>query len=121
MVFVNPEHGAGYQEALHLVAAIVKLAGSPLGMLPLLDVLIFIAEVPVKFIQPVSVLGEVGGNPVHNHANALLVHDVHKLHKILRPAVPGGGGKVSAALIAPGAVKGVFCNGQQLHMGVAHI
>ena len=121
MVVVHPEHSAGRKEAGNLVHSVVKDHCPPLFMLAAAGVGVLIAGGAVKHIQPVTVLGEVGGHPVQNNADAGLVQLIHQGHKILGGAVAAGRGKVAGDLIAPAAVKGVFGNGQQLHMGVAHI
>ena len=49
------------------------------------------------------------------------MHLVHKGHEIMGRAVAAGGGKIARNLIAPAAIKGVFGDGHQFHMGIAHL
>ena len=121
MVLLNPEQRTGYQEAFHFRHTKVEHHGAPLFMLTAAGVGVLIAGGAVKHVQAVSILGEVGGHPVQDHTDTGRVQLIHKLHKVVRGTVTAGGGKVTADLIAPAAVKRIFRNGQQLHMGIAHI
>ena len=120
MVLLQPVQGAGDQKALHLVATKVEHHGAPLFMLATLGVGILVARLPVKIVQTKLVLGEVGGHPVHDDPDACSVHLIHKCHQVLGGAVAAGGCKIAGDLIAPAAVKGIFHDRQQFHMGVAH-
>ena len=82
---------------------------------------VLVAGGAVEHVQAVAVPREVGGHPVQDHADAGLVQLVHKGHKVLGGAVAAGGRKIAGYLVAPAAVKRIFGDGQQLHMGVAHI
>ncbi len=121
MVFLQPEHSAGNEETHHLRPAIVEHQGAPLLVLALPGIGIFIAGGAVEFGKASRVPGEVPGHPVHNHADAHLVAAVYKAHKVMGCAIPGGGGKISHHLVAPGAVIRVFRQGHELNMGEAHI
>ena len=121
VVLLNPEQRAGDQEALHLRHAVVEHHRAPLFMLAAAGVGVLIAGRAVKHVQAVAVLGEVGGHPVQNDADAGLVELVHKSHKVMRRAVAAGGGKVTGDLVAPAAVKRILGDGQKLHMGIAHL
>ncbi len=121
VVLLHPEEGAGDKEALHLAPAVVKDPGAPAPVLHLPGIGVLVAVAAVKFAQAVFILGEVGGNPVHNDPDARLVEGINKVHKVLGGAIPGGRGKVPRHLVAPGAVVGVFGHRHQLHMGVAHL
>ena len=121
MVLLQPVQCAGDQEALHLAAAEVKHHGAPLLMFTALRVRVLVAGLAVKVVQAELVLREVSRYPVHDHADAGGVQLVHKGHKVLGGAVAAGGCKIACDLIAPAAIKGVFHDRQQLHMGIAHI
>ena len=101
VVLFEPVHGGGYEEAANLAAAEVKDLCSPFRAFAHKGIFVFVAGRAVKIRKAVGILGEVGGNPVHNNAYALLVHKVDEVHKVLRRAVAGGGGKISEALVAP--------------------
>ena len=121
MVLLQPVQGAGDQEALHFVHAEVEDHGAPFLVLAAAGVGVLIAGLTVKHVQAELVLGEVRRDPVHDDPDAGAVHLVHKGHQVLGGAVAAGGGKVARHLIAPAAVEGVFHDGQQLHVGVAHL
>ena len=121
MIAVHPEHGAGDQEALDLLHAVVKDHRAPFLVLTAAGVGVLIAGGAVEHVQAVAILREVGRDPVQNDADACLVELIHEGHEVLGRAVTAGGGKVTGDLIAPAAVEGILSDGQQLHMGVAHI
>ena len=121
VVFFHPEQGAGDEETLDLAPAVVKDPGAPAPVLHLPGVGVLVAVAAVELAQAVLVLGEVGGDPVHDDPDARLVEGVHQVHKVLGGAVAGGGGEVPGDLVAPGAVVGVFGDRHQFHVGVAHL
>ena len=121
VVFLKPVHRAGHQEALHLGLAVIEDQGAPLLVLPLAGVLILVARGPVEEGQARRVPGEMGGNPVHNDADALLVAAVHKAHKVPGLAIAGGGGKIADDLIAPRTIVRVLGQGHELNVGEAHV
>ena len=121
VVLLQPVQSAGDQEALHFVHAEVEDHGAPFLVLAAAGVGVLIAGLAVEHIQAELVLGEVRGHPVHDDADAGVVHLVHKGHQVLGGAVAAGGGKVARHLVAPAAVEGVFHDGQQLDVGVAHL
>ena len=80
-----------------------------------------IAAGPVKLKQPVFVLREVRRHPVEDDADPGLMAGVDKLHELLRRPVAVGRGEIAGDLIAPRGVVGIFHDGQQLDMRIAHI
>ena len=84
-------------------------------------IFIFITACTVKSAKTVCVLREVGRNPVKDNADALFMTSVHKIHKVFRLTVTGCCGKVACNLIAPAAVKRIFCKRHKLNVSVAHI
>ena len=120
MIAVHPEHGAGDQEALDLLHAVVKDHRAPFLVLTAAGVGILIAGGAVEHVQAVAILREVGRDPVQNDADARLMQLVDEGHEVLRRAVAACRGKIARDLIAPAAVEGILGDGQQLHMGVAH-
>ena len=89
-------------------------------MLLLFGVPVFIAALPVEFIEAAAVFGEVGGNPIQNHPQPSLMAFIHKGFKLRRGAIAGGGGKISSHLVPPGAVIGVLGHRHQFQVGVPH-
>lgn len=63
----------------------------------------------------------MGGHPVQDDADAGLVELIHQPHEVVWGAEAAGGREVAGALIAPGGVQGMLRDGEQLHMGEAHL
>ncbi len=93
----------------------------PLFVLAALGVRVFVAGFAIEVVQAELVFREVSRHPVHDDADARLMHLVHESHQVLRGAVAAGGGEIARHLIAPAAIEGVLHDGQQLHVGVAHL
>src|SRR5262249_84089 len=69
--------------------------------------------------EAVLVAREMRWHPVENDADAVPVERVDEVHEVLRRAVPRGGREISRGLVAPGSVKGMFRDRQQLDVRVA--
>ena len=121
MEFLEPVHGVCNEEVLDLVAAQVEDVGAPVGVLALAGVGVLVAGGAVKAAKGVGVFGEVGRNPVENHADFVLVAQVHKVAELVGSAVAAGRGVVARHLVAPGFVQRVFRQRQEFHVGVAHL
>lgn len=67
------------------------------------------------------VLGEVGGNPVQDDADARLMEAVDQGLEAVRRAKAGVGGKKARDLVAPGKVQGMLHHRHELHMGEAQL
>ncbi|MPN53492.1 hypothetical protein SDC9_201156 [bioreactor metagenome] len=101
VINLQPEAGGREKKAHYLRPPIVKNPCPPSRVFPLFRVGIFVAAGSVELIQPLLILAEMGGNPVQDHGNAILVHMVYKPHKVLGRSIPGGGREIPGALIAP--------------------
>ena len=121
MVLLHPVEGVGNQEVLDLVHLIIEDLGAPVRMLALSRIGILIQGLAVEIRQAVGVPGEMGGNPVQDHADFFLMQVIHQVHEVLGAAVAGGGSVIARHLIAPGAVEGMLRDSHQLHMGIAHL
>ncbi len=121
MELVRPENRIGNQEIADAWAAVIIDQRSPVGMSSLPGILMLIDTASVKTGQPVDIPGEMGRNPVQDHANPLSVHIIHKIHKIIRRAVPAGGCIISRHLIAPGGIQRMLHHREKLDMGIAHL
>ncbi len=84
VVLVEPEQGVGDEEVADLVAPVVENQRSPVAMLALTRIGVFVERRAVKAPQAVAVAGEVGRHPVQNHADAVLMAKVDKIHEVLR-------------------------------------
>ena len=119
VVLVQPEGGAGEQEAAHLVAAVVEDPAVPLGVEALAAISVFVQFGAVEAVQAVGVTGEVRGYPVQDDADAAPVHVVDERLEVGRTAVARGGSKVTHRLITPRTIERVFGDGHQLDVGEA--
>ena len=119
MIFLQPEEGTGEEEIAYFVAAKVEDFCAPAFVLADTGVFVLVEMGSVEEGQAVAVFGEVGGHPIEQHADAVLVAIVHKIVEVVGRAKATGGGEIACDLIAPGAVVGVFGDGQEFDVGVA--
>ena len=109
------------QEVADLVAAVIENQRAPVGMLAAARIVVLVQRGAVEAAQAVAVAREVGGHPVDDHADAVLVAVIDEVHEILRRAVAAGGGVVADGLIAPTAGERMLADRQQLDVRVAHL
>ena len=121
VVLVEPEVGVRDEEALDFRLAEVEDLGAPGLVLAFAGVRVLVAGLAVELEEAVGVLREVGGDPVEDDPDAVLVALVDEVHEVGRCAVPGSGGVVAADLIAPGPVEGVLGEGHEFDVRVAHV
>ena len=121
VVGLLPVDGAADQEILDLILPVIKDLRSPVGMLPLAGIGILVQGLTVELGQSVRILREVGGHPVEDDPDPVLVQVVDQVHEVLGAAVAGSRGVVARHLIAPGPVEGVLGNPHELDVGVAHV
>ena len=117
MVFVQPEARVGDKEVAHFVPAEVENVRAPVGMLAARGVGILVQRGAVEASQCERVLGEVGGNPVHDDADAGLMEFLDQILEIVRSAETGIDGVIPGHLIAPRAGEGVFGQRHELDVG----
>ena len=117
----EPVADVGDEEGLHLRLAVIVDTGHPVWVLVHHRVGKLVAAGPVKLKQAVFVLREVRRHPVEDDADPGLMAGVDKLHELLRRPVAVGRGEIAGDLIAPRGVVGIFHDGQQLDMRIAHI
>ena len=87
MEFVHPEYRIVYEEVLYLTPAVVEYLCTPVGMLSLFGVLIFVAWSAVKVCQSMGIPGEMRGNPVEDHSLSVLVELIYQISEVIRIAV----------------------------------
>ena len=75
VVLVEPEQGVGDEEVADLVAAVVEDQRAPVAMLAAAGIGMLVQGRAVELPQAVAVAGEVGGHPVEDHADVVLVAD----------------------------------------------
>ena len=121
VVFFRPEQGIGNQEVFHLRTSIVVKERSPVRMLALPRVKMLVEAGAVEARQSKGVLGEMGRNPVQDHADTLLMHIVHEIHEVLRRTVARRGRIIPGHLITPGLIQRMLHDRHYLHMRVTHL
>ena len=75
----------------------------------------------VKIGQAERISRKMGRNPVQNHSDPVLMHIIHKIHKILWCSKARGRGIISGYLVSPGSVQRVFHDRHQLNMRIPHL
>ena len=120
MILLCPEQSVGDQEIFHLRTSVIVDQGSPMRMHTLSGIQMLVQTCAVKIRKTEGIFGEVSRHPVQDHADPLLVHVVHKVHKVLTASIAAGGGIITGYLISPGFVQRMFHNRHQFHMGVSH-
>ena len=73
----------------------------------------FVKRLAVEAGQAVRILGEVGGYPVENDADLVLVAVIDEITEIVRCAETAGGSVIACGLVAPGSVIRMFGDRQQ--------
>ena len=118
---LQPVQGVGDQEVAHLAAAEVEDVGAPVGVFAAQRVRILVQRGAVEASQGEVVLGEVGGDPVQDDADALAVEGVHQVAEVVRGAVARGRSVVGGHLVAPRAAEGMLSQRHELHVREAHL
>ena len=116
---IAPVQRVCHQEVAHFAAAEVEDVGAPVFLLAAAPVGVLVEGGAVETREREVVFGEVGGHPVHQHADAVGVQRVHEFAELVRGAPARGRGVVAGDLVAPGAAEGVLGHGQKLHVGEA--
>ena len=114
---LQPVERVGDEEVAHLGTAVVEHERAPLRVLAPAGVGVLVQGLAVERGQRPGVLGEVGRDPVHDHADARLVERVDQVPEVVGAAEPAGRGVVPGDLVAPGAAEGVLGDRKQLDVG----
>ena len=83
VILAQPEQGVGDQEVAHLVAAVVEHERSPIGMRAPPRVRVLVQGGAVEPRQRPFVAGEMGRDPVQDHADPVRVQAVDELAQIV--------------------------------------
>ena len=121
VILVQPEQGVGDEEVADLVAAVVEDQRAPVAMLAAARVGVLVEGRAVELPQAVAVAGEVGGHPVEDHADVVLMAVVDEIHEVLGRAVAAGGREVAHGLIAPTRRQRMLADRQEFEVRVAHL
>ena len=87
MELVEPIESISNEEVTNFRASKVKDVGSPVGMFPAERIGVFIEGSAIKASQCPVVLGEVGGDPVQDHADAFLVETINQVTEVIGGSV----------------------------------
>ncbi len=79
----------------------------------------FVEMGAVKIGEAVSVAGKMSRCPIEKDADASLMAAINKLHELRGRTISAGGREIAQSLVAPGAIKRVLHDGEQLDVGVA--
>ncbi len=121
VIALDPEQRARQQETSHLVAAVVEDEAAPVRMEPLAGVGVLVEMRPVEVSEAVLVGGEVRRHPVEQNADPLLMQGVDERHEVFGRPVAAGRREVRRRLIAPGRIKRMLHDRQELDVGEAHV
>ncbi len=83
MELLDPEQRVGDQESLHLAAPEVENEGTPVGVFATARIVVLVQRCPVEPPQGPVVFGEVRGNPIDDHADAVLMAVVDEVTEIV--------------------------------------
>ena len=117
VVAVEPEQRVAEEEVAHLGTAVVEDLGAPVAVFaqPRVGVLVEMGAVEVP--QAVQIVGEVRGDPVENHAEAVAMQVIDEVGEVVGRAMPGGRREIANRLVAPASVKRMLGDRQQLDVG----
>ncbi len=121
MVLVQPEQGIGDEKIANLVSAEIEDEGPPIRMFPLAGILVFVEGRAVKQPQAPVIFWKMGGDPIDNDADTVLVTRVDEKLKIVGGAESACRGIVPRDLITPRGIERMLGHGQKLHMGKAKL
>mmetsp|Transcript_7784 Transcript_7784/g.22271 ORF Transcript_7784/g.22271 Transcript_7784/m.22271 type:complete len:272 (-) Transcript_7784:697-1512(-) len=114
VVAIDPEQGGAEQVRTDLILCEVENTCSPLHMLALPWVFVFVSRRPVVIHQGPLVLAEVGGDIVHDDPDAGLMQRIHEEFEIFGGAQLGIARIMACHLVSPRTFVGVMRQRQQL-------
>ena len=117
--FLRPVEGIGHEEVADLVAAEVEDVGAPVCLLAAAWVGVLVQRLAVEAAECPFILGEVGGDPVDDDADAGRVQVIDERAQLVRGAPAGRRSVVARHLVSPGTAEGVLGHGQHFHVGKA--
>ncbi len=116
-----PVHGIGDEEVADLLAAVVELQGSPVGVRGPCGVLVLVQRAAVELGERPVVLGEVRRHPVHEDADAGPVQGVHEELEVVGGAEAGRRRVEARDLVAPRAAERMLGHRHQLYVREAQV
>ena len=121
MIIFNPHECTADQEILNLILAVIEDLGSPIRMLSLARICIFVCRCSVKIHKSMCILREMRRYPVKNDTNLLLMALIDQVSKILRRSVTGGRCIITGYLIAPRSIERILRDSHQFNVCVSHL
>ena len=104
VVLLCPEQCICDQEVCNLRPSVIIDQGTPVRMRSLPRILMLVNTASVEACQTVGITRKMSRYPVQDHADALFMHVIHEIHKIIRRAIPACRRIVAGYLIAPGFI-----------------
>jgi hypothetical protein len=114
MEFLEPVQGVRNEEVADFVAAEIEDVRAPVAVLTAPRVGVLVEGLAVEPGECERILGEVAGNPVHDHADAGLMQTIDQVSQVIRGAEAAGGGEVPRHLVAPRAAEGMLREREEL-------
>ena len=121
MVVFKEKAGRGDEKRLHLGHVVVKYQRAPLGVRGHALLLAFKKACAVKLGKAVLIARKMRRDPVHDNADAGIVHDVDKLGKLVGRSVAARRSIVAGDLISPRAGVWVLGQRKKLNVRKAHL
>ena len=90
VVAVQPEQRVAEEEVAYLGTAVVENLGAPVAVFAQPRVGVLVKVCAVKVAQAMQVVGEVRGNPVEDHSEAVAMEVVDEVREVIRSAMPRG-------------------------------
>jgi hypothetical protein len=118
---LQPEESAADEKTPYFAFSEIENVTVPVWVESLARIRVFEEVCSIEKSQAVSVHGKMGGNPVQNDADSLLVESVHQGHEILGSTESARRSKIADALISPGSVERVLHDREKLYMGESHV
>ena len=116
---VQPIQRVGNKEVADLGAPVVEDVGTPVGVLALAGVGMFVEGGAIEAGEAPLVLREVRGHPVDDHADAAAVENIDHRPQLVGCAVARSWRVVATDLVAPRATERMLGDRQQLDVGEA--
>ena len=79
-----PEQCIGDQEVLHLWSAVIIDQCTPVRVIPLSRIEMFVKACAVKIGKSKRIPRKMRRYPVKNHTDSRLMQGIHKIHKVFR-------------------------------------
>ena len=121
VVFVKPKQRVGDEIVADLVAIVVEHQRAPFFVFAFTRIFVFVEVRSVEEGKAMAIFREVSRHPIHDHADAVCMALIYKVHEILWGAEAGGAGVVADDLVAPGPVEGMFGDRENFDVGEAEI